>query len=227
MKKWTLSSTLFLLLATANALAGQLSIPSEFEFLAVDGNTVNSSILSRKSFVDLSHGEHKVAMRFNDFYEDDITGSHGYIKSHPFIVSIFVDGTNNYQLNGLGNKFINEPTQYAKYPKIKISRIDNGKVVYSVTNTKFEEGSLFQEALGGQAKKDIKAYAVQQTTIHKIKASTQKLIEPTNSNQNLSLPVSNDEAINATERLQYWWSKADSESRERFFLWLQKQKIKK
>lgn len=222
MKKWISVSSLLLLSLAANAFASQLSIPSEFEFLAVDGNPINSSLLNRKSSIKLAEGEHKVAMRFNDLYEDDITGSHGYIKSYPFIVSIFVDGLNQYQLAGLGSQFNDNPDKYAKNPKITIRRVDNGKVVYSVKNTQFNEGSLLGEMLGGEARKDVKAYAVQQTTVHKVQASTQAI-----TNEATAANVAQDETMVDNEAmLKYWWNKADVESRQNFLIWLQTQNKK-
>ena len=226
MNKWTSSAFIILFSLASHAFAAsKLSIPSEFEFLAVDGKAISSPLLNRTSSINLPQGQHKVAMRFHDFYEDDITGSHGYLKSSPFVINLLVDGTNNYQLAGLGDQLINDPEKYAKQPKITIRRVDNGKVVYSVKNTQFKEGSILGEVLGGEAKKDVRAFAVQQTTIHKVHASTQhKYDNDDTPYQRKNLTVIEKDDVTAKKMLKYWWTKADAKSREQFLIWLQQQK---
>ena len=225
MNKWISTGFILLLGLASNAFAAsKLSIPSEFEFLAVDGKAISSPLLNRKSSINLPQGQHKVAMRFNDLYEDDITGSHGYIKSSPFVINLLVDGTNNYQLAGVGNQLINDPEKYAKQPKITIRRVDNGKVVYSVKNTQFHEGSLLGEVLGGEAKKDVRAFAVQQTLVHKVHASTRKYQTDSEQTSELQNHQPRKEPVDTEMMLKYWWKKADAKSREQFLIWLQQQK---
>ena len=76
------------LFGPASALAGNLTIPMSFEYLAMDGQTIESSVFNHKAELALAPGEHKIAIRYNEMVEDDFTDGQSFVKSAPFIVTL-------------------------------------------------------------------------------------------------------------------------------------------
>lgn len=213
---------------SSSALAASINIPMSFEYLAVDGKKIDSSLFSHKSDLDLTEGTHKIAIRYHDMVQDDFSDSESFIKSSPFIVTLAVDGDHQYTLKPADGDIVKRPKSFAKSPQVVISRSDNGDVNYKVTQTDFNEDSFVTSLFGGGNSEDISTLASAATggtTVAAVASSTAPTAPvskpaPVDSMQITPTPGNKaDDAAHAQQMLQYWWLHADEKTRKEFMSW--------
>lgn len=137
------SASALLLLASSSAVfAANLSIPMSFEYLALDGQTIETNKFTHKKDLTLTNGTHKIAIRYHDIVNDEFSDSQSFIKSAPFIVTLVVDGDHQYLLSP-AQGVVKQPKNFAKAPQIIISREDKQAADFSVAQTQLEESSFF------------------------------------------------------------------------------------
>ncbi|MCL1091488.1 DUF2057 domain-containing protein [Shewanella profunda] len=219
-------SSLLVLLGSTSAFAADLNIPMSFEYLALDGKKVESSLFNHKSSLELAPGTHKIAIRYHEMVEDQFSDSQSFVKSSPFIVTLEVDGDHQYQLQAAEGEIVKKPKVFAKNPQVVLTRSDKGLVNYQVTNTNIEEEGFVNRLFSGNQAVDISSSAVQATGAAGMAAV---VVAPTP-------PTSTQAAINATsltpaadaskvtganpqQMLQYWWLQADEKTRKEFMSW--------
>lgn len=227
-------SAMLVLTVSISAFAADLKIPMEFEYLALDGKKIQSNSFLHKSTLKFDHGTHKIAVRYNDLVKDDFGDNRSFIKSSPFIITINVDGDHHYLLRPGEGKIIRNPKNFAKDPKVKISRSDGGPVSYQVFNTDLEEESFLSRLFSGNQTQDIAGNVATATntgvslaatgSVATIAAQTPEtkpdavaatspiaVAESHNANQNAD--------VNPQRMLQYWWLQADEKTRKEFMRW--------
>lgn len=218
-------SSLLVLLGSASAFAADLNIPMSFEYLALDGKKVESSVFNHKSNLALASGTHKIAIRYHEMVEDDFSDSQTFVKSAPFIVTLEVDGDHQYYLQAAEGKVVKKPKSYAQNPQIVLTRSDKGQVNYQVANTDIEEESFVSRLFSGNQAVDVSGTAAAVTgaagataaVITSAPTSTQAAINATS----LTAPVDASKAAGANpqQMLQYWWLQADEKTRKEFMSW--------
>ncbi|MCL1077825.1 DUF2057 domain-containing protein [Parashewanella spongiae] len=203
-------------MSSFSSFAAQLSIPDSFEFLAADGTTIKSGLFSRTSSIPLTNGMHNIALRYNELIVDDFSDSHKFVKSAPFIISIFIDGDDLFQLKSDSDLISNDPERYAQKPKIVISRND-GETQYKITQIQVKESGFLSQVVHGSTHQNFRDFIAQKTRlsspnessiVHSTKASTSKHIVTTDS-----------ETVQAKKMLEYWWQQADKKTKEAFLEW--------
>lgn len=221
-------SSLLVLLGTTSAFAADLNIPMDFEYLALDGKRIHSSAFNHKSRLELTPGNHKIAIRYSDMVEDDFTDSQTFVKSSPFIITLEVDGDYQYHLQPSEGKVVKKPKVYAKKPQVTLARSDKGMVDYQVTYTDIEEESFVSRLFTGNQSTDISNTAAAVT-------GTAGTVSTAAAAVTTSAPAAVQTAINATsltpadaskatgtspqQMLQYWWLQADEKTRKEFMSW--------
>ncbi|MCS6136937.1 DUF2057 domain-containing protein [Shewanella baltica] len=217
-------SSLLVLLGSASAFAADLNIPMSFEYLALDGKKVESSVFNHKSSLELTPGTHKIAIRYHEMVEDDFSDSQTFVKSAPFIVTLDVDGDYQYYLQAAEGKVVKKPKVYAQNPQIKLTRGDKGEVNFQVVNTNLEEESFVSRLFSGNQAVDVSGTAAAATGA----AGAVVAVEPapvatsaTVSATSLTAPVDTSKATaaNPQQMLQYWWLQADEKTRKEFMSW--------
>ncbi|MGI2260849.1 DUF2057 domain-containing protein [Shewanella sp. GXUN23E] len=215
------------LFGPASAMAGNLTIPMSFEYLAMDGQTIESSVFNHKADLALAPGEHKIAIRYNEMVEDDFTDSQSFVKSAPFIVTLVATEDGEYRLRPAGAKEVKHPQKFAKAPQVEIIADNGGKVAYSVEYTNLEESTFFSRLLGDNTGVNLNHAAVAATSEVAVAAASQP-VQGTYSQTNSTAPANTqanatDSAAHAEQMLQYWWLQADQETRKQFMSWAIKQ----
>lgn len=203
-------------------MAAELIIPAEFEFLAVDGKKIESSLLNRQSKLQLSNGHHNIAIRYNDIIEDDFDDSHEFVTSKPFIIHLLIDGDFIYRLNSDSKLSTEDPKRFAKHPKIVVSRKDNGKIVYRFTQTQLDESSILNGFADSNSQQDIALLAAKATQNNEPQDVTHlqhRKLASTNKKRNQVPKDSIPANIKSAEMLQYWWQQADKKTRKAFLNW--------
>lgn len=217
-------SSLLVLLGSASAFAADLNIPMSFEYLALDGKKVESSVFNHKSSLELTPGTHKIAIRYHEMVEDDFSDSQTFVKSAPFIVTLDVDGDYQYYLQAAEGKVVKKPKVYAQNPQIKLTRGDKGEVNFQVVNTNLEEESFVSRLFSGNQAVDVSGTAAAATgaagavvAVAPAPVATSATVSATS----LTAPVdaSKATAANPQQMLQYWWLQADEKTRKEFMSW--------
>ena len=217
-------SSLLVLLGSASAFAADLNIPMSFEYLALDGKKVESSVFNHKSSLELTPGTHKIAIRYHEMVEDDFSDSQTFVKSAPFIVTLDVDGDYQYYLQAAEGKVVKKPKVYAQNPQIKLTRSDKGNVNFQVVNTNLEEESFVSRLFSGNQAVDVSGTAAAATgaagavvAVAPAPVATSATVSATS----LTAPVdaSKATAANPQQMLQYWWLQADEKTRKEFMSW--------
>ncbi|MBU1393973.1 MAG: DUF2057 domain-containing protein [Gammaproteobacteria bacterium] len=217
-------SSLLVLLGSASAFAADLNIPMSFEYLALDGKKVESSVFNHKSSLELTPGTHKIAIRYHEMVEDDFSDSQTFVKSAPFIVTLDVDGDYQYYLQAAEGKVVKKPKVYAQNPQIKLTRSDKGNVNFQVVNTNLEEESFVSRLFSGNQAVDVSGTAAAATgaagavvAVAPAPVATSATVSATS----LTAPVDTSKAIaaNPQQMLQYWWLQADEKTRKEFMSW--------
>ncbi|PTA49873.1 DUF2057 domain-containing protein [Shewanella morhuae] len=217
-------SSLLVLLSSASVFAADLTIPMSFEYIALDGKKVESSLFNHKSSLTLAPGTHKIALRYHEMVEDDYSDSQTFVKSAPFIVTLNVDGDYQYHLEAAEGEVVKKPKIYAKNPQVKLTRSDKGDVNYQVTNTDLEEESFVSRLFTGNQTDDVSGSATAATAaagavvaVTPTATSAQTAISATS----LTAPVDTSKAAGAhpQQMLQYWWLQADEKTRKEFMSW--------
>jgi hypothetical protein len=217
-------SSLLVLLGSASAFAADLNIPMSFEYLALDGKKVESSVFNHKSSLELTPGTHKIAIRYHEMVEDDFSDSQTFVKSAPFIVTLDVDGDYQYYLQAAEGKVVKKPKVYAQNPQIKLTRGDKGDVNFQVVNTNLEEESFVSRLFSGNQAVDVSGTAAAATgaagavvAVAPAPVATSATVSATS----LTAPVDTSKATaaNPQQMLQYWWLQADEKTRKEFMSW--------
>lgn len=217
-------SSLLVLLGSASAFAADLNIPMSFEYLALDGKKVESSVFNHKSSLELTPGTHKIAIRYHEMVEDDFSDSQTFVKSAPFIVTLDVDGDYQYYLQAAEGKVVKKPKVYAQNPQIKLTRGDKGDVNFQVVNTNLEEESFVSRLFSGNQAVDVSGTAAAATgaagavvAVAPVPVATSATVSATS----LTAPVGTSKATaaNPQQMLQYWWLQADEKTRKEFMSW--------
>ena len=226
-------TALLALCASSAAFAADFNIPMSFEYIAVDGKEIKTSLFSHTSEIELDKGTHKIAIRYNDLVEDDFSDSETNVKSKAFIVTINVDGDYSYQLSPADGEFVKKPKSFAKSPQVVVTREDKGEVSYKVTQTNITEESFVSRLFSGNDATDVDAEAAVATGAAVATASTPTApVSKPSPAAAATMPAiaaetapvtSTDDAAKAEQMLQYWWLHADEQTRKEFMSWAIKQ----
>lgn len=224
--KFFLHVTALLALWSSSALfAASLKVPMAFEYIAMDGEKISSSLIMHKSRLELSNGYHEIAIRYKDMVDNDISDTKSEVKSTAFIISLKVDGDHNYSLKPAGGDRIKDPQQFAKTPKVEIVREDHGTVDYKVTLTDITQKSFSTRLYGRNTSRQSQPTATSTTSAvatENIGASTSTYnIEPAASSAAVVSPEAGTD--DAEQMLRYWWQRSDEKTRKEFLSWAIKQ----
>ncbi|MGL4614842.1 MAG: DUF2057 domain-containing protein [Shewanella sp.] len=212
-------SSLLMLLGSASAFAADLHIPMSFEYIALNGQKVESSAFKHKSKLALTPGTHKIAIRYHEMVEDDFSDSQSFVKSSPFILTLDVDGDYQYYLQAAEGQVVKRPKEYAKNPQIVLTRSDKGQIHYQVSQTNIQEEGFVARLFSGNQVTDVSSTAVQATGNAVTATSTPEAVPV---DKPLAAAATNN-PTNTTatpeQMLQYWWLQADEKTRKEFMSW--------
>ncbi|WP_028863557.1 YccT family protein [Psychromonas aquimarina] len=197
MKKFIAVS--LLLLGSSNIWADSLTISKEFEFIAVNGKEVSSSLFNKINKVTLPVGLQKVAIQYKETVRDDVGNGFTPVKSSPIIVSLQVTTGGQYQLSSAEKiTSLSKAKAFAKSPEVKVTD-QHGKLASYSQKLSVE---VDRGVIGNMIDKhdsEVKGRALKETSALTGKPNT------------------------AEEKLYYWWNEADDETRKQFADWANKQ----
>ncbi|MES9861182.1 MAG: DUF2057 domain-containing protein [Candidatus Thiodiazotropha sp. LLP2] len=176
--------------------AAQLTIPDSFEFLALDGKAISSSLLSHQSDLTLTEGEHMITLRYMDVIIDPDLGYESVINSKPFVIELQVDSGGHYRLEPEPVAF-QDKQAFAKDPQVMIS---------SKSEPQSRKAAIIQSAASAEM------------------LVVEPVIQQVETKQVSEVAVTEyqgaEERVTVGEQLQYWWLKADKQTRDAFMSWV-------
>jgi uncharacterized protein YccT (UPF0319 family) len=235
MKSLFTTSALLAFLTSSSVLAANLTIPMSFEYLALDGAEVETSMFNHQSDLALTNGTHKIAVRYHDVVDDSFSDSQSFVKSTPLIVTLTVDGDHQYLLQPADGDVIKNPKAFAKKPQINIKRQDNAAVTYSVEQTNFTEESFITSLFNNKNQHDIETLSASatgngsqpiQALAVKSDIESATMSAPVIATVPVAVPATTAQKptpAQAEQMLQYWWLQADDKTRKEFMGWAIKQ----
>ncbi|QIZ77200.1 DUF2057 domain-containing protein [Ferrimonas lipolytica] len=208
--------------------AGTLTIPQEFEFIAINGKTVSSSMFSHNDEEKLVDGENKVALQYKDLIREEIGDGHVKVSSAPFVITFDADADLDYKLKSAAKLTDQaEAEAYAVKPMVVVKDENGKQVSLEVVHTASHDRGIFNQLMGvyptaqqesvaatggaqvAQAVSPMAAATAPAGTVAVAAAAAPTVVvapAPTVANQPHSM-------------LQYWWSEADAATRAGFTSW--------
>ena len=182
-----------LMLNSIGVFASSLSIPHEFQFLAVNGEKVENGLFSKTTEVDLPVGKQRVSVIYNTTVRNDVGDGSTRVSSHPMIITINVLEDKAYKLSPKTKiTSLKKAKIFSGYPEINIETEKGETPIFSVNRPQIEDYGV----IGNAVKKEEKAIVAVSL------AETKKQQgEPENT---------------AEKMLHHWWDQADSETKKRF-----------
>ncbi|MBY5921165.1 DUF2057 domain-containing protein [Ferrimonas balearica] len=202
------------LLAAPVTWAESLTIPMEFQFVALDGTKVSTSLFSHKDELDLTPGQRKIALQYKDLVPESVGDGHRRISSSPFVITLQVEQGVDYVLKA-DRRIVDISTAeaYAEAPKVVITANNGAAAQFSLQQTQSDEASFVDKLLGEEPKAPSPEEAALAATASASAAaavsSAPKEIKPA--------PAQGDDR--AEEMLKYWWEQADDATRKAFMSW--------
>ncbi len=246
MKTTVLSlATLGCVSMSAALMAENLNIPMGFEFLALDGQKVERSLVRHKSDLTLTPGDHEIAIRYSDSAVGDVSDTPEIVKSDPFIVTLNVEAGAEYLLRPAGGEGVLRPFEFAEAPDIEITRTDGATVNYTFTQTDIDQRD-FDTMLYGKriapaatpatataATTTTAAAAPDAATTAAATAATATIPPGGPAEEIYELEVAappaqptaveGGQGASPEQMLRLWWERADEQTRKDFLSWAIKQ----
>lgn len=216
-------------MSVASALqAENLNIPMVFEFLALDGQKVERSLVSHKADLALTPGDHEIAIRYSDMVVGDITDTPESVKSDPFIITLRVDQGAGYELRPAGGDTIRDPFEFASAPAVEITRTDGAQVDYSFTQTDISQRD-FDTKLYGKRIAAAATVAAAPAVAHAAAPATPvggaapEIYDLEVVGEKEVTAVEGGQGASPEQMLRLWWERADEQTRKDFLGWAIKQ----
>ncbi|TKB58565.1 YccT family protein [Ferrimonas aestuarii] len=206
------------------SVAAELNIPLSFEFVAVNGEEVESNFFSHKDELEVGLGQHTVALVYKDLIEERYGDGHQKVTSAPFLLHINVDADTTYTIRP--SERITEVKQakaFADKPTLTISRADGKTADYRVEMTSIKQESLFETLTKGVSpEQEQKMQVIAATNPNAAPAATAAVTTSAvaaSAPSKTSVDLSNDTQLNPNAMLKYWWQQADEKTRKEFMSW--------
>lgn len=195
------------------SVAGTLTIPMEFEYLAIDGQAIDTNLFNHQSEVTLTAGSHKIAIRYHDMVEDKFSDSHSFIQSAPFIVTLTATTNGQYILQPASGEPIKSPEQFANNPQVVIFSPNQQNISYSIEQTQAEEtGFLAKLFSQDKSANSVTTQAAAMTASNRPNAALVKSSNNEHTTSNMPAAM-----------LKHWWQQADPNTRKEFINWTKQQ----
>ncbi|MBY6105341.1 DUF2057 domain-containing protein [Ferrimonas balearica] len=205
------------LLASPLSWAESLTIPMEFEFVALDGTKVSSSLFSHKDELELTPGQRKIALQYKDLVPESVGDGHRRVSSSPFVITLNVEPGVDYQL-AADRRILDVKTAeaYAEAPQVVITASNGAAATFSLQQTQSDDSSFVDKLLGDQPTAPSAEDAALAAT-----ASGTAAVAASNASQESAKPAAPSAPTDARaeEMLKYWWEQADDATRKAFMSW--------
>lgn len=212
--KTTLSATVALgaALASSSVMAASLSVPMAFEFIALNGQMIERSLVVHKEQLQFDAGHHEIALRYADMVESDFSDTMESVKSAAFIITLDASDDGDYSLAPAGGEPIRDPGEFARNPEVVITREDGSSAQFSLTRTEVTR-DFAARLYGSEA-------AAPAVPAAPSPSASSDVVEAVSGNAPAVAPAPiATTGASPAEMLQLWWQRADQQTRKEFLGW--------
>ncbi|GAA5188970.1 DUF2057 domain-containing protein [Ferrimonas gelatinilytica] len=216
-----------LALALSPALnAASLTIPLEFEFLAVNGEPIGTSMFKHKDNLNLVPGENRVALRYKDLVRETLGDGHSRVNSNPFVITFTIGAEEKYHLAAASAiRDLDQARRFADNPQVVLTDGKGNPMEFAMALTQGEDPGLLERMTGSDGP-DLEEQAIAATATGGAlaaaadtqSASAEPFKADSKPSEAATAPVTADPA-NPEAMLKYWWQQADEPTRKAFMSW--------
>lgn len=200
-------------LASSSLSAASLRIPMAFEFIALNGQMLERSIVFHNDELEFAAGHHEIAMRYYDMVESNVSDTPESVESAAFIITLDATDDGNYVLAPAVGDVIRNPNEFAQAPQVVITHEDGNAAEYTFTQTDVD--SHFSTRLyAATAVPTAAAPAAPSPS-----ASVDVVEDATASASVPELPPVDTSGASSADMLRLWWQRADEKTRKDFLNW--------
>jgi len=213
--KTTISTALAIsgALASSSLSAASLTIPMAFEFIALNGQMLERSIVFHNEELEFAPGHHEIAMRYYDMVESNVSDTPESVESAAFIVTLDATDDGDYVLAPAVGEVIRNPQEFALAPQVVITREDGRAAEYTFTQTDVD--SHFSTRLYAATVVPTEAAPAAPAP----SASVDVIEDATVSAPAPELPPVDTSGASSADMLRLWWQRADEKTRKDFLNW--------
>ncbi|MEY8215594.1 MAG: DUF2057 family protein [Colwellia sp.] len=196
---------------TVKASAATLTITDNLIVRDMDDKAVEQGFLSKKKTLELTQGKHSLVIKYKDVFEDLALGGDILVDTDYFVVKFSVENQQELFLTTTNISNLASAERFVKSPELTMLDEHKQEVVLDLE-------TLSEYKLGKQVAKVV-------TTLS-APASMAQI------NSNTSSSTEDDQAFNnqvinkvdTVPMLKYWWNKANKDEKEKFFIFINKNK---
>lgn len=180
--------------------AAKLIVPETLVVTNINGEEQGYKLLARESTLNLKPGAHRIEIKYRELFEED-DGSNTTISSDPVMLGFNIDSDETYYIRIKRPLDSESAARFAKQPAFSIVDEQGKQLPHSQLTTE-QQKSNWLATLG---------FTSQSGPIEPVADATNELATPVESSAQLS-----ESQQMALDMLNYWWQKADSETRAAF-----------
>ncbi|WP_028117336.1 DUF2057 domain-containing protein [Ferrimonas senticii] len=203
--------------------AGDLNIPQEFEFVAINGKTVSSSLFSHNDSEALQDGNNKVAIIYKDLVAESIGDGHLKVKSAPFVLTFDAAADQDYHLKAVGNVVDEKSAKaFAANPQVTLLDNNGNEVMFDMLLTEAKPSGIFNQVLGQNPNANAEAIVATGGVVPAVSqpaAPVDPVVAATGTAAVATAPAISVPASQPQTMLHYWWGEADKSARANFASW--------
>ncbi|TDG12137.1 DUF2057 domain-containing protein [Seongchinamella unica] len=194
--------------------AASLTIPMAFEFIALNGQMIERSLVMRKDELQFAPGHHEIALRYSDMIESDFNDTPESIRSAAFIITLDASDDGDYVLVPAGGEVIRNPREFAAAPEVVITDEDGAAAKFTLTRTDVTRD--FAASLYGNETR----VGSDESPPAPAPSASADVVENVFGKAPAAAPLPIDTAgASPADMLQLWWRRADEKTRKEFLGW--------
>ncbi|WP_162846100.1 DUF2057 domain-containing protein [Seongchinamella sediminis] len=199
-------------LASSPLAAASLTIPLSFEFIALNGQMIERSLVFHQDELQFDAGHHEIALRYADMMESDFNDTMESVKSAAFIVTLDASDDAAYTLAPAGGEPVRDPQEFARTPEVVITREDGSRAQFTLTRTEVRRD--FAAKLYGSEQ------VASAVPVAPAPSASADVAEAVSGNAPAAAPAPIETSgASPAEMLQLWWQRADQQTRKEFLGW--------
>lgn len=194
------------ILIASPAIAGKLMVAETLKVLEINGVEHSGSFLAKSSEFDISPGEQKLLLKYQEFFEDD-DENFATIRSKPFLFSFTAQDNQNYKLKTPALDGESAGKEFAKKPSVILTD-SQAEVVVAKVNL------LTAASVTAPSPKPMPV--AEPVSVQAPAPITNVVSKTRPAPANASSKKQNSADPRALSMLTYWWEQASPEQKQAF-----------
>ncbi|TQV87529.1 DUF2057 family protein [Aliikangiella coralliicola] len=197
----------------------KLTIAESFNIKALNGKNYPSGLLNQNRQLSLRPGLNKLAIEFEEVYEDEDGENFDIVKSDPYLLSIYLEKDGNYFQRFIKPVDASAAKRYILNPVFEVVKGDrNSKVKFQLRPLASDQTSFLISETRPRQKAAVNLSHQNKNSGSISPNNKASILSGENSPQR---PISQGRSM-PTKMLHYWWQQASPEERKAFLQSIEK-----